>query len=91
MSETCDRLRVFISAYLPRLGQSLDKAGVEVEFFAQTWLITLLFHFQVDQVLSLRRQKSIQITNQRVIESLILDLLCLDGPKSLLKVPLCAL
>ena len=31
------------------------------------------------------------IENHRIVESLILDLLCLDQEKSLLKVPLCAL
>lgn len=31
------------------------------------------------------------LSSKRIMESLILDFLCLDGPKSLIKVPLCAI
>jgi len=45
MTDLCEQLRVYIGAYLPKLGQAMDKSGVEPDFFAQTWVITLLFHF----------------------------------------------
>ena len=46
MSDLCNQLKLFIRVYLPRLDQAMDKVGVETDYFAQTWLLTMLFHFQ---------------------------------------------
>ena len=51
----------------------------------------MLFHFQISDTFRGKRKKQVAIENQRIIESLILDFLCLDQEKSLVKVPLCAL
>ena len=59
----CSRLRAFISAYLPRLSQAMDQVGVETDFFAHTWFLTLLFHFQVSQCLSSHQRKVVSISN----------------------------
>jgi len=91
INEACVKLNVFIAAYLPKLACAMERVCVETDFFAQTWLVTLLFHFQISETLSKRQRKWITIESQRVIESLVLDCLCLDSAKSLIKVPLCAL
>ena len=44
-----------------------------------------------ENLLGARVKKSVSIRSQRVMESLILDFLCLDQAKGLIKVPLCAL
>lgn len=45
MHDMCNKLKIYINAYLPKLGQAMQKAGVETDYFAQTWFITMLFHF----------------------------------------------
>ena len=69
----------------------MESSGVETDYFAQRWFITMLFHFQISDSFRGRKKKQIAIKNQRIMESLILDFLCLDNAKSLIKVPLCAL
>ena len=96
ISDLCNQLKVFIQVYLPRLGQAMGDAGVETDFFAQTWLLTMLFHFQVNcgGKSGASKQNTLAAASyesQRVMQSLILDSLCLDHDKSLVKVPLCAL
>ena len=51
----------------------------------------MLFHFQIENSLSNHKKKKMAIQSQRVVESLIVDFLCLDNTKALIKVPLCAL
>lgn len=47
MLDACSQLNVFIAAYLPKLGRAMEKFGVETDYFAQRWFITMLFHFQI--------------------------------------------
>lgn len=61
MREICDKLKLFIEAYLPHLGRIMLQKGVEVDFFAQTWFITLLFHFSMDSSIQTRKKKTVNL------------------------------
>lgn len=63
MIDTCNQMNVFIQAYLPRLGQAMDRVGVETDYFAQRWFITMLFHFQIPDTFRGRRKKHVTIEN----------------------------
>ena len=65
----------------------MEQVGVEAELFAMPWFITLMLH--------LRSQKH-QVLNSKLnqkneYELRVLDFLCLDGSKALIKIPICAL
>ena len=45
MLDPCHKMNVYINGYLPRLGQAMDRLGVETDYFCQRWFITMLFHF----------------------------------------------
>lgn len=63
ITDLSSQLHVFILAYLPRLGQAMERTGVETDFFAHNWFLTLGFHFQLKDCLTSRHKKVVSIAN----------------------------
>lgn len=57
--DLCSELRVFLWTYLPRLSQAMVRVGVETEFFAQNWFMTLMFLNQNDMGSSRRKEQNL--------------------------------
>ena len=68
----------------------MEANGVEVEYFALTWLMTWMFHVKTaDTMLSSFQQLMEKVCDE--FQATILDMLCIDGVKALIKISICAL
>ena len=83
----CVLLKYFMRANLPRISLAMDQAGVETELFAMPWFITLMLHLKSPKHSSI----NCKLNRRNSFEMKVLDFLCLDGIKALIKVPICAL
>lgn len=63
---------------------------MDIDFFALTWIVTWMFHFRSSSSdLSSFQEIMEKVTDE--FQATVLDLLCLDGVKALIKIPICAL
>lgn len=88
MDRILGEMTIYFGNYLPNLSAQMTKYGASVDFFAVTWLITMNFRMR-DTNLIRKKKSSFEIVSE--IDRLLFDFLSLDGQKSLLKVPICAL
>ena len=76
-----------MKAHLPRISLAMDQVGVETELFAMPWFITLMLHLKSQRL----RVMNEKLNKKNAFELKVIDFLCLDGQKALIKIPICAL
>ena len=76
-----------MKAHLPRISLAMDQVGVETELFAMPWFITLMLHLRTSK----HQIMNNKLNRKNAFELKVIDFLCLDGPKALIKIPICAL
>ena len=76
-----------MKAHLPRISLAMDQVGVETELFAMPWFITLMLHLKSQRL----RVMNEKLNKKNAFELKVIDFLCLDGHKALIKIPICAL
>lgn len=90
INDLCFVLKKYLQINVNEVYQQMETHGVGSDFFALTWLVTWMFHFRNSST----DLSSFQETMERVtdeFQATILDLLCLDGAKALIKIPICLL
>jgi len=88
--DLCFVLKKYLQINVNEVYSQMETHGVDADFFALTWIVTWMFHFRSSNT----DLTSFQETMERVtdeFQATILDLLCLDGIKALIKIPICLL